>query len=192
MNDLSVEVLAHDANTRATLTTLLTFVGERVVEADGDVLLVAQGVDGGWPTPPASSKLLLTVGVEAPGLAGSVAHLPSPVSQHALLSGLHECYARFRQGLRDDPGVAERFASVVGISDAMVEVRSALAQVADNDATVLITGESGTGKEVVARALHGSSRRSAVAGAPGFRWPGSAAWPGLARRASNGSAPRRG
>ncbi len=41
----------------------------------------------------------------------------------------------------------------------MVEVYDLLERIADSETTVLITGESGTGKEVVARELHGRSRR---------------------------------
>lgn len=47
-----------------------------------------------------------------------------------------------------------------GNSPAIVNVRKAIDQVADSDATVLILGESGTGKEVVARSLHDASLRS--------------------------------
>jgi transcriptional regulator with GAF, ATPase, and Fis domain len=43
-----------------------------------------------------------------------------------------------------------------GLSRIMQEVQS----VASTDATVLIQGESGTGKELVARAVHGASRRA--------------------------------
>jgi sigma-54 specific flagellar transcriptional regulator A len=47
-----------------------------------------------------------------------------------------------------------------GKSQAIVNVRKSIDQVADSDATVLILGESGTGKEVVARSLHDVSLRS--------------------------------
>ncbi|MGZ8143792.1 MAG: sigma-54 dependent transcriptional regulator [Methylosarcina sp.] len=47
-----------------------------------------------------------------------------------------------------------------GKSQAIVNVRKSIDQVADSDATVLILGESGTGKEVVARSLHDASLRS--------------------------------
>lgn len=48
----------------------------------------------------------------------------------------------------------------VGDSQAMVVVKQAIAQVAPEKATVLITGETGTGKEVVAQALHQQSLRA--------------------------------
>jgi DNA-binding NtrC family response regulator len=50
---------------------------------------------------------------------------------------------------------------LVGSSPAMERVRTAVAQVAPTDATVLIAGETGTGKELVADAIHRASRRAA-------------------------------
>ncbi len=46
-----------------------------------------------------------------------------------------------------------------GHSQAAVNIRQAIEQVAESDATVLILGESGTGKEIIARALHDESLR---------------------------------
>ena len=54
---------------------------------------------------------------------------------------------------------AELFASLVGNSESMVQVRSSMQKVAGRDVNVIITGESGTGKEVVARNLHDHSVR---------------------------------
>jgi DNA-binding NtrC family response regulator len=49
----------------------------------------------------------------------------------------------------------------IGNDPSIREVLETVAQVADTDATVLITGETGTGKELIARALHeGSARRA--------------------------------
>ncbi len=48
---------------------------------------------------------------------------------------------------------------IIGKSEAMLQVLDEIRQVAATDATVLISGETGTGKELVARAIHGNSRR---------------------------------
>ncbi len=48
---------------------------------------------------------------------------------------------------------------LVGEHPVIVKLRQLIRRVAPTDATVLITGESGTGKEVVARMIHGLSRR---------------------------------
>jgi formate hydrogenlyase transcriptional activator len=49
---------------------------------------------------------------------------------------------------------------IIGASAALRSVLSLVSKVAPTDATVLVTGETGTGKELVARAIHGRSRRS--------------------------------
>jgi nitrogen regulation protein NR(I) len=49
---------------------------------------------------------------------------------------------------------------IVGRSDGMQTVFKTIGQLANSDATVLVTGESGTGKELVARAIYHHSRRS--------------------------------
>jgi DNA-binding NtrC family response regulator len=51
--------------------------------------------------------------------------------------------------------------AMVGSSTGMKEIFERIRQVAPTNGTVTITGESGTGKELVARAVHGLSRRSA-------------------------------
>ncbi len=50
--------------------------------------------------------------------------------------------------------------NVVARSPAMQRLFQQVAQIADSDATILLTGETGTGKEVLARVLHANSRRS--------------------------------
>jgi len=47
----------------------------------------------------------------------------------------------------------------VGSSPAVTQILSSLPQIAQSDASVLITGENGTGKEVIARLVHYHSRR---------------------------------
>ena len=49
---------------------------------------------------------------------------------------------------------------IVGRSAALREVVSVLERVAPTDVPILIEGESGTGKDMVARAIHGMSRRA--------------------------------
>jgi two-component system nitrogen regulation response regulator GlnG len=48
---------------------------------------------------------------------------------------------------------------LVGESDAILEVRRQIRQVADLDLPVLLRGETGTGKELLAQAIHQASRR---------------------------------
>lgn len=51
------------------------------------------------------------------------------------------------------------FSAIIGASDALTDVLSTVARIADTNASVLITGESGTGKELVAEAIHKNSSR---------------------------------
>jgi two-component system response regulator AtoC len=53
---------------------------------------------------------------------------------------------------------SERF-RIVGSTPAIRKVVSMIEKVAGTDSTVLVRGPSGTGKELVARAIHGNSRR---------------------------------
>ncbi len=50
--------------------------------------------------------------------------------------------------------------TMIGSSERMQALRTAIAQIAPTLETVLITGESGTGKELVADAIHAASNRS--------------------------------
>jgi two-component system response regulator GlrR len=50
--------------------------------------------------------------------------------------------------------------NVVARSPAMQRLFQQVAQVADSDATILLSGETGTGKEVLARVIHTNSRRA--------------------------------
>ena len=51
------------------------------------------------------------------------------------------------------------FDEILGQSEALKRVLEDVEQVAVTDTTVLILGETGTGKELIARAIHGASRR---------------------------------
>ncbi len=61
--------------------------------------------------------------------------------------------------LREGAGSAGARGLVVGSSNAIRLVRSAVAQVADSRTTVLLTGETGSGKGLIAHAIHLSSPR---------------------------------
>jgi PAS domain S-box-containing protein len=61
--------------------------------------------------------------------------------------------------LREELQALHHDEAVIGKSPAFQQVFRDIAQVAETDATVLITGETGTGKEVVARAIHAASTR---------------------------------
>jgi Response regulator containing CheY-like receiver, AAA-type ATPase, and DNA-binding domains len=50
--------------------------------------------------------------------------------------------------------------NIIARSPAMQRLFQQIAQIADSDATILLTGETGTGKEVLARVLHANSRRA--------------------------------
>jgi sigma-54 specific flagellar transcriptional regulator A len=92
-----------------------------------------------------------------------LAKIVMPPSYNKLLDSLHRCQV-YREQFTHNKGRAERrdvqlFRSLVGTSRQIQNVRELIMQVADKDASVLITGESGTGKEVVARNLHYHSNR---------------------------------
>jgi DNA-binding NtrC family response regulator len=62
---------------------------------------------------------------------------------------------RIESRLSRDPGLGH----MVGDSPAMVEVFGLVRLLAANEASAILTGDSGTGKELVARSIHGLSRR---------------------------------
>ena len=64
--------------------------------------------------------------------------------------------------LRTSAGREFGFDAIVGMSPAMIEVKSLLARIARSPAsTVLLTGETGTGKDLAAKAIHYNSDRAA-------------------------------
>lgn len=97
---------------------------------------------------------------------GAYDYLQKPFeSIEKLLSVIDRAAERFALRRRNSElellvGKREEMSDIIGSSDAMRPVFELISTVADTPATVLVTGESGTGKELVARAIHGLSKRS--------------------------------
>ena len=72
---------------------------------------------------------------------------------------LLEDLERQNRELRQEVGRAPAAGGLVGTSPVMRDIYALLERVAPTDTSVLIEGESGTGKELIARAIHGMSRR---------------------------------
>jgi len=53
-----------------------------------------------------------------------------------------------------------RFDNIIGQSPPMQEIFNIIPDIAESDATILLTGETGTGKELIARAIHAKSPRA--------------------------------
>ncbi len=68
----------------------------------------------------------------------------------------HREIGRVESMLDTEPG----FGALIGTSPSMREVYHLIEQLAENDASAIITGESGTGKELAARTIHDMSARS--------------------------------
>ncbi len=71
---------------------------------------------------------------------------------------LHELESENRR--LSNSGAQSPLEGVISSSPQMLEVCRTIEKVAPSDVTVLVLGESGTGKELLARSLHGLSRRS--------------------------------
>ena len=96
--------------------------------------------------------------------AGAYDFLTKPVETEALALALERAvqHRRLRDEvtrLRSAVAATRQYEDLIGSSSAMQQVYRLLDDLAESDASVLISGESGTGKELVARALHTRSRR---------------------------------
>ncbi len=131
---------------------------------DGMSLLRAVG---DLPEPP--SVIMMTAfasldsAVEATKL-GSYGYVTKPLSadrlRHLVGKTLEEQYLR-RENRRLQRELAGRHGldQIVGQSPRLREVLRLVEDIATTDASILLLGKSGTGKEMVARAIHGLSRR---------------------------------
>ena len=81
---------------------------------------------------------------------GAVEYFEKPFNNERLTAKVREVLEQRRLRKYD----------IVGDSQQIQAVRERITRVVPTDSTVLITGESGTGKELVARSIHGQSKRS--------------------------------
>lgn len=65
------------------------------------------------------------------------------------------------EALKEKIETAEATGPIITVSPKYQKILAQVAQVADTDATVLVTGETGTGKELLAQSIHQFSNRSA-------------------------------
>ena len=94
---------------------------------------------------------------------GAEEYLAKPFTDEELLTAVRSALdkLRLRRSGCTVPGPnGAGYGGLIGDSDPIRQVRSAIDKAASTSATVLITGESGTGKELVARAIHYNSPRA--------------------------------
>jgi DNA-binding NtrC family response regulator len=120
-----------------------------------------------WPDTP---LIVITGAPSLPSAIESVRlgitdYLLKPIKYEDLLSAVRRALAQRQRpstaiGAMRAPAAENGFPEIIGESEAMQDLFEIIERVSDTDTSVLITGESGTGKEVVARAIHGRSRRA--------------------------------
>jgi DNA-binding NtrC family response regulator len=97
--------------------------------------------------------------------SGAEEYLSKPFTNGELISAVKKALKKLE--LRRMSGAQtykfpESRQGLIGESDSMKKILTAIEKASKSSATVLITGESGTGKELVARAIHYSSSRSSA------------------------------
>jgi len=88
---------------------------------------------------------------------GAEEFLAKPFTDHELLSAVHNALNKARihsNGYITQDHVTPLLKGLIGNSDVMHKIFTAINKAASTSATVLINGESGTGKELVARGIH--------------------------------------
>jgi two-component system, NtrC family, response regulator AtoC len=95
---------------------------------------------------------------------GAFDYLPKPFTADQLQAVMRRIMRQTHvvgetQRLREELTSQSQAGTMLGKSEALLELRESIRRVAATEATVLVTGESGTGKELVARSLHQLSRR---------------------------------
>jgi DNA-binding NtrC family response regulator len=157
-----VELWSADAGPATAVITigsgLTSSVGPRIVEAGIVIAPSANGAGGEQGVPVRLGSRLLgalcarwPVDRTPPRQSGSVLELAA-----ALLAPRVETMLVIARGVA---AASTAIPELVGVSDAINEVRRAVTRAASAPFAVLIEGESGAGKELVARAIHSLSPR---------------------------------
>jgi DNA-binding NtrC family response regulator len=133
-------------------------------EIDGiEVLKIIKGIDDSIEVIMVTAVITVGKAVEALR-AGAYDYITKPFDIEALTEQVEKIMekrllARENQSLRQLIESDYQYEKIVGKSAAIREVFRVVEDVAQSNATILITGESGTGKELVARAIHNRSPR---------------------------------
>ena len=181
-NHKAILVIDNDTDRRVQVETVLSFIGERfysgsftqlgqLLKEHNDILTVILAGTVNDET--------LTLVKENPACpfviydpvdrhdiencVNVIGELSTPLNYAQLTELIHHCHQYHNQlpsKQHKNAGNSPLFRSLVGVSNAMQQVRFLIEQVATTHANVLILGESGTGKEVVARNIHNLSDRS--------------------------------
>jgi two-component system response regulator HydG len=97
--------------------------------------------------------------------AGAEEYLSKPFTDEELFSAVRKAIEKLnirKSGQREVIKASHKLQGIVGDSDEIIKIFTAIGKAASTTATALIIGESGTGKELVARGIHYSSTRSAA------------------------------
>src|SRR5262249_55232963 len=91
--------------------------------------------------------------------AGQIAIAVANALAYQEISELKDKLAQEKLYLEEEIRSEMGFEEIIGRSPALKHVLQLVETVAPSDSTALLLGETGTGKEVIARAIHGHSRR---------------------------------
>lgn len=127
-----------------------------------DLATLLKGTARAWPDLPAivvgTNSLGSAIDALRCGAADFVARDLGPEAYHSALTRAHRNHSIEEWRSKRSPTTP--LEGLWGESAAIEQLRGHITRASTSDASVVIVGESGTGKELVARLLHGRSRRA--------------------------------